>query len=50
MDPWELAARLERCALGWRNDALFYLGERRAIRERHADRLMDRAWEVLEHA
>lgn len=48
MDPWDRAAGLERCAIGWEQDALFYFGRRRQIRLDHAARLRKLMNEVLE--
>lgn len=47
MNPHELLARLERCALGWEADAELYLGRRREWRRQRAQRLWRRATEVL---
>ena len=47
MDPWAKAERLERAALGWEYDALYYTGRRRQARLDHAARLRGYMDEVL---
>lgn len=44
---WALAMRVERCALGWAQDALLYKGRRRIWREERAERLMDRVNKLI---
>jgi hypothetical protein len=43
---WELAARIERCAIGKRRDAAFYTGRRRDCRIARAEAL-ERRWHRL---
>ena len=44
---WDLAARIERVALGWAQDALRYRGKRRQVRQDRADYLFGRVEFIL---
>lgn len=44
---WKVAANLERCALGWMEDAKRYKGSRRQWRLQRAEKLMTRAYAMI---